>query len=318
MARVGLLTITEVARIAQRVGRERALAEVAARQHGVIALGQLRAIGFSPNAVRKRAASGRLLRLHRGVYAVNGARLGSHAHWTAAVLVCGPGAVLSHRSAAALWGFRPSAATRIDVTSHRRAGRGRAGILAHRADRLALSEVTEVAGIPCTTVARTVVDLAGVLAAEPLEYAIHRAQTKRLLARDEISDVLARSPTRQGAGVVRRVLGLSDPAEDRVRSLGERRMVRICVAAGLPMPRVNSRIALDGDGLEADFIWPDQRLVVEVDSLTHHATNRAFENDPRRDRRLMVAGWRVARFTYRDVTERPNAVAAELRSLLGI
>jgi predicted transcriptional regulator of viral defense system len=305
-----------VAQIAQRVGRERALAEVAARQHGVIGLRQLLAIGLCASAVRGRVAAGRLARLHRGVYAVPGVRLGPHARSSAAVLACGSGAVLSHRSAAALLRFRETAATRIDVTSPRRAGRSREGIVVHRADRLSPSEITVVTGIPCTTVARTVVDLASVLAPEALEYAIHRAQTQRLLQRAEIVRVLARSPTRRGTAVVRRVLSLSNVAEDEVRSVGERRLVRICAREGLPMPRVNAWIALDGDGLEVDFSWPDQRLAVEVDSRAHHTTNRAFENDPRRDRRLMLAGWRVARFTYRDVTERPSAVAAELRSLL--
>jgi hypothetical protein len=235
----------------------------------------------------------------------------------AAVFSCGPGAVLSHQSAAALWGFRGSAASVVDVTTPTRAGRGREGIRVHRGDRLAPAEVTILEGVPCTTVARTVVDLAGVLAPGALEYAIHRAQTKRMLRRNEIVDVLARAPTRSGTAAVRRVLGLAVIGEDQVRSRTERRMLRICAHAGLPMPRANAWIALEtGDGYEVDFTWPEQMLVVEVDSRTYHGTDRALENDPRRDRRLTLAGWRVARFSYRDVTERADAVAAELRALL--
>ena len=151
-----------------------------------------------------------------------------------------------------------------------------------------------------------------------LEYAIHRAQSRRLLKREDVIDVLGRSPRRQGTAVVRRVLGISDLAADRVRSLLEHRFLRICRKAGLPEPRVNAWIALPGgDSLEVDFSWPDHRLAVETDSRKHHDTDRAFENDPRRDRLLMLADWRVARYTYRDVTERPEEVVAQLWSLLG-
>jgi very-short-patch-repair endonuclease len=316
MPRLGPVSPTELAKVAQS-GFNRALAIVAERQHGVVTLAQLVALGLSPAAVRARVKSGRLRRLHRGVYAVAGVPLGPHAHLMAAVLACDPGAVLSHQSAAALWGFRGSAATVIDVTVPTRAGRRRQGIRVHRGDRLAKAEVTIVEGVPCTTVARTVVDLAGVLAPPALEYAIHRAQTKRMLRRKEIVEVLARAPTRPGTAAVRRVLGLAVSGEDQVRSDTERRLVRICARAGLSMPRVNAWIALEtGDGFEVDFSWPEQMLVVEVDSRTYHGTDRALENDPRRDRQLTLAGWRVARFSYRDVTERADAVAAELWALL--
>jgi predicted transcriptional regulator of viral defense system len=293
------------------------LAAVAERQHGVVTVAQLVALGLSPSAVRARVRSGRLRRLHRGVYAVTGVPPGPHLHYMAAVLACGPGAVLSHQSAAALWGIRGSAASVVDVTAPTRGGRGRKGIRVHRGDRLVDAEVTIVDGVPCTTVARTVVDLAGVLAPGALEYAIHRAQSTRRLRRNEIVDVLARSPNRRGTAAVRRVLGLAASGEDQVRSGTERRMLRICARAGLPMPRVNTWIALDaGSGVEVDFTWPEQMLAVEVDSRTYHGTDRALGNDPRRDRRLTLAGWRVARFSYRDVTERADTVAAELRQLL--
>lgn len=293
------------------------MAFVAQRQHGVVTLAQLVALGLSPSAVRARVRSGRLRRLHRGVYAVTGVTPGLHLHYMAAVLACGPGAVLSHQSAAALWGVRGSAASLVDVTAPTRAGRGREGIRVHRGGRLAPEEVAIVEGVPCTTVARTVVDLAGVLAPGPLEYAIHRAQTKRMLRRKEIVAVLARSPTRPGTAAVRRVLGLAASGEDQVRSDTERHMLRICARAGLPLPRVNAWIALEtGEGFEVDFTWPEQMLAVEVDSRTYHGTDRALENDPRRDRQLTLAGWRVARFSYRDVTERADAVATELRALL--
>jgi predicted transcriptional regulator of viral defense system len=283
----------------------------------MIALPQLEAIGMLPCTVRARVSAGRLYRVHRGVFAVGHPPVTKPARWMAAVLACGPGAVLSHRSAAALWGVRENAASRIDVTSPRRAGRGRNGIRVHRGDRLDEAETTIVDGIPCTSVARTVVDLAALLSPAATEYLIHQAQIRRLLSRQEVLEVLARSPTRRGTALIRRILGVARQAEDDVRSRLERRFLALCRRAGVPLPRVNFWIALpDGGGFEVDFVWPDQRLAVETDSRTFHGTYRAFENDPRRDRLLMLAGWRVARFTDRDITERPEMVIAELRSML--
>jgi predicted transcriptional regulator of viral defense system len=295
------------------------IARVAARQHGVVTLEQLRTLGMSANTVRGRVASRRLHRVHSGVFTVGHPPITPAARWLAAVLACGPGAVLSHRSAAALHRIRYSAASQIDVTSPRRTGRARDGIRVHRGDQLHPADTTLVDGIPCTTVARTLLDLAGLLPAEATEYAIHQVQARRLFDRAEMLDVLERSPTRAGSALIRRIIGAQTKADLKVRSGPERRFLAICRGAGLPLPRVNFWVALpDGGGYEVDFAWPDRRLVVETDSRTFHDTYRAFENDPRRDRLLMLAGWRVVRFTDRDVTERPATVAAELRPLLSL
>jgi len=316
MAHAGLISTRESSKLAHRA-REAELARIATEQHGAVALAQLVAIGFGASTIRSRVAAHRLRRVHRGVFVVAGVPLGSRSLWMAAVLACGPGAVLSHRAAAALWGFRESSATRTDVIVRTRAGRTRDGIFVHRGELLAAVETTTVARIPCTSVPRTVVDLAAMLSPSATEYAIHRAQTKRLLKREELSAVLERSPGRPGSGVVRRILGITDATEDDVKSGLERRFVRICRSAGLPTPRRNLWIALpEGHGLEVDFSWAAQRLVVEVDSRAYHDTDRAFHNDPRRDRLLMLAGWRVARFTGRDLDEQPRTVAAQVRRLL--
>jgi predicted transcriptional regulator of viral defense system len=316
MHSVGLVLPDLPARSA-RAGWDRAIARLAARQHGVVTLAQLLALGMSPSTVRDRVAAGRLHRVHRGVFAVGHLAIGPRGHWTAAVMACGPGAVLSHRSTAALWAIRESSSTVVDVTCATRAGRRRRGIVVHRADTLDPADVTEVDGIPCTTVARTVLDLAGVLGPGALEYTIHRAQSRRLLDRTEVERAIDRSPTRRGTAVVRRILGIHGLGEEKVKSELERRFLRICSGAGLPMPRINAWIWCGGRHLEVDFNWPQQRLVVETDGRTHHGTDRAIRNDPERDRLLMLAGWRVARYTWRDVTEQPDAVAAEVRSLLG-
>jgi hypothetical protein len=318
MARPGLVSTKAVAQRA-RADWDRAIAAIAAGQHGIVTHGQLIAIGFSSSAIRARVAAGRLYRLHRGVYAVGFPPFRREAHWLAAVLACGERALLSHRAAGALLDIRESAAALIDVSSPTRAGRRRAGIRVHRADNLRDAERTVVNSVPCTTVARTIVDLAGVLTIGSLEYTIHRAQTKRRFPRDEVIAILDRLPRKSGTANVRQILGLSRPAEDRLNSELERRLFRICALAGVPQPEVNRWIALpaaDGGGYEVDFCWPERRLIVETDSRVFHETDRAFQNDPRRDRLLMLAGWRVIRFTYRDLNERPREVAGQLRLLL--
>src|SRR5918995_5102756 len=148
----------------ERCGHSRqvALAQLAERQHGVVALPQLRELGLAPSAVRSRVTRGRLHRVHRGVYSVGHPVLSVRGRWMAAVLACGPGAALSHRSAAALWGIRPSARTAIDVTVPRHL-RGRAHIDVHHANTVAAGDLTTVDRIPCTTVARTLLDLAAVV-----------------------------------------------------------------------------------------------------------------------------------------------------------
>jgi predicted transcriptional regulator of viral defense system/very-short-patch-repair endonuclease len=316
MARFGIVDVVEVAKAA-RSEWDRAIGVLATRQHGVVTHRQLRAIGLSPAAIRARKTRGLLIDLHHGVYAVAYLPFGPHGHWTAAVLACGPGAVLSHAAAAALWKIRASSATRIDVTSPTRAGRGRRGIRVHRAGRLLASHVTEVEGVPCTTVARTILDLAGVLALGPLEYAIHQAQVNEVFNRDEVVEAIAAAPTRRGTAAVRRILGISHHQEDQIKSWLARRLWRLCRAAGLPEPLIDHWVALpDGGGYEVDFCWPDHRLILEADGRAVHDTHRGFENDRLRDRRLRLAGWQVARFTDRDVTERPDEVKAHLNGLI--
>jgi len=218
---------------------ERAIADLATRQHGVIALHQLRTLGLSASAARSRVAVGRLHRVHAGVFAAGHAPLTRNGHSIAAVLACGPGAALSHREAAALRELRSSNRTRIDVTSPGRRGRGCEEIEVHSAATLRPCDVEEVDGIPCTTVARTLLDLAEVT---------DRRQVERACDRAEVLEVLD--------------------------------------------------------------------LIAELDGHRVHSTRRAFEHDRRRDQRLMLAGYRVVRFTWRQVTSEPATAIAILRTLL--
>lgn len=295
------------------------IAEVARRQHGAIAHSQLRALGLSPRAIQRRVAAGRLHVVHRGVYAVGHALLGDRGRWMAAVLACGSGAVLSHRSAAVLWELRTSTRSMIDVSSPGRRGRTFDGIDAHRGDTLHPSDVTDVHEIPCTSVSRTLLDLAEVTNRRDVERACDQAEILRLFDLRALDDVLARADGRRGAPILRAVLGDLRFGATITRSELEEKFLQICDAAALPAPQVNTWLPLaDGSGFRPDFLWPEQRLIVETDSRTFHDTHRRFEHDRRRDQLLAIAGWRVIRFTWRQVFHKSEQVATTLRALLEV
>jgi hypothetical protein len=270
------------------------LPELAARQHGVVSVRQLAALGIDKDAVRRRVRDGRLHCVHRGVYAVGHTRLTREGRWLAAVLKGGPGAVLSYRSAAALWGIRATAAARVEITVPRQSGqRSTAAIIVHRPMREAMTTVRD--GIPVTTATQTLIDLSSVLPPPALQRALEAAETLRVL------DAKSLPPRLQ------ELAGATDP---RVRSPLEAEFLKIC--RGLPPPRVNAVV----DGLEVDFSWPEQRLVVETDGHRHHGTRAAFERDRERDARLTALGWRVVRLTHRRVAEHREEVAELLERLL--
>ena len=272
------------------------LPKLAARQHGVVSTRQLVALGIDKDAVRRWVRDGRLHRVRRGVYAVGHARLTREGWWMAAVLRCGAGAVLSHHSAAALWGIRPTAAACVDVTLPR--GRGhdpRAGITLHRPQRPPTTTVRD--GIPVTTPTQTLVDLSSVLPRPALGRALEAAEGLRLL------DVAQLTP---------RLAKLAGLVEPRLRSPLEAQLLALCRGRGLPTPSVNVVI----EGLEVDFSWPEQRLIVETDGHRHHGTRAAFERDRERDSVLTAKGWRVVRITHRRLARQPREVAELLERLL--
>jgi len=179
---------------------DRAVAELAGQQHGVVARRQLLAFGLGPGAIEHRIANGRLHRVHYGVYAVGYRSLTPHGRWLAAVLAAGPGAVLSHRSAAALWGLRPAAGRRIDVTVRRRGRRDRPGIAVHVTRELRDRDRAQRVSIPVTSVARTLLDLAGVIPERQLSRAFEEADRADLLDLDAIEDICLRGRGRRGLG----------------------------------------------------------------------------------------------------------------------
>ncbi|HMC07007.1 MAG TPA: type IV toxin-antitoxin system AbiEi family antitoxin domain-containing protein [Solirubrobacterales bacterium] len=309
-------SLTEVDQRRRRAERERQVLAFAEQQHGVISLDQLRSLGLTAEAVRARVAVGRLHRVRRAVYAVGRPDLPLDGRWMAAVLACGSGAVLSHRSAAALHGLLADVRAVIDVTLGRRSGRSVSGIRLHRLTCLPSVDCVSVRSIPCTSVPRTLLDLAGVVEPRLLERACDQADVLGLLDVVAVREAMARNPRRPGVRRLRWVLELGDLGENLPRSELEERFVSLCHNAGMPRPSVNEWITVSSEPMQVDFMWRDRRAIVETDGYRAHRTRQAFRRDRRRDRLLRLEGWQVARFTWEDVTGDPRHVTQVLRKLL--
>ena len=292
---------------------ERLIGELAARQHGVVSRAQLVDAGLTAKMLDGRVARGQLLRLHRGVYAVGHKQLRREGHWLAAVLAAGPGAVLSHRTAAALHGIRSTSPVSVDVTARGERTR-QPGIHVHLTRTLDSADSTTVDGIPVTTVARTLVDLAHTVARDHLAKALREADRLRLLDVSAIEAARTRTRGRTGPGpaALKHALAeLADLATTLTRSPLEDAFLDLLRRAGLPAPRTNAIVA----GLEVDAYWPNQSLVAELDGWGSHHTRHAFERDRERDAHLLAAGHRVVRFTHHQLTRRPAHVVEALRRL---
>ena len=287
------------------------MAALAERQYGVVSRRQLFELGLGSDEVWHRVRTGRLHPLHAGVYAVGHRLLPQGGRYIAAALAY-EGAVLSHRSAAALLGLTQGAPGAAEVTVRRAGGRRVRGIRLHVTRSLHSTEVIVEDRIPCTSPARTLVDLAAVLDRRRLRRALERSVELRILDGRAMDAALGRSNGRRGVGVLRALLAAlqGDPAP--TRSELERLFLDLVRAAGLPIPVVNAHVG----GYQVDFHWPAAHLVVETDGRETHATPHQFEEDRRRDLELALAGWRVVRITWRQVTREPQTVVALLRSLL--
>jgi hypothetical protein len=284
-------------------------------QFGVVSLRQLREIGLAEGAVEARVRAGRLHRVHRGVYSVGHRLLAGQGRWMAAVLACVSGSALSHRSSAALWELTPDQRSVVDVIAPVHGGRSRPGIYVHRSSRLCPADITSHRGIPCTTVARTLLDLASCVPRRRLERAVEQAEVLGLFDLAATEAVLARNQGVPGLRALRVVLAA--PAGETVtRSELEERFLALCGRFAIPRPRVNAWIALEGDGVEVDFLWPEHHLVVETDGHATHRTRQAFERDHRRDQRLALAGYLVLRLTWRQLTFEPVAIARTVQASL--
>lgn len=302
---------------AHRRALDAEVGRLAVEQHGVVTLEQLEALGLTGDAIVKRVARGRIHRIHQTVYALTPKLMAQRGHLMAAVLACGPGAVLSHRAAAYLWGLTDELPELIDVTAPHRRGRSPAGVAAHRDRSLQPIDKTRLHGIPCTTLARALLDYAGVVPEWELRRAVSQAEVLGLVDRRALRSVLRRGRGRRGVARLRLTFDTLHPQTRRTRSELERLLLAMCIAAGLPQPEVNVWLDVPGgDPLQADFLWRGQRLIVEADSREFHDTASAFEQDRKREQRFQLANWRVLRCTWAQVRREPQRLAATIRAVL--
>ncbi len=290
------------------------IAALATRQAGRVSREQLLALGLGPGAIDHRRASGRLHLATRGVYAVGHLHLcGDAARWTA-LLACGPDAVLSHRSAAGLWGILPHPATIVQLTLPGQRGRKRRGegIRTHRA-LVPRSERTRRHGLPVTSLARTLLDVAATESRRTVEQALDGADTQRVLDLRAIDAIAPPGSTRPGARHLRTVLAEHHPGTTITKSDLEEAMLAICRRHALPRPAFNAYV----EGWEIDVVWRAHRLAVEVQSTRFHATSQRIARDAEKEADLMAAGWRVLHVADLHVVHEPEAVARRIIALLG-
>lgn len=270
---------------------DRRAAYRAGQQHGIVTTAQLREAGLSYDAVSERVRRGWLRRLHRGVYAMGNPRPTLEGWWTAAVFACGDGAVLSHRSAAALWGLLPRSAASgraIDVSVPTTAGRRKhRGVRLHRRRSLDGRVRTKRNGIPVTNPAQTIHDLRGEATATELRQAIRKAEVLGL--RSELA-----------------------PRKEPTRSELEDLFLDFCGRYGFAAPEVNRMVG----EIEVDFTWPDLKVAVETDSYQFHRGAQAYENDHERDLDLRAAGYDVVRLTWRQLTRKPDRCSRAVKDAL--
>ena len=284
---------------------------VADQQLALITTHQLHVAGVGRGEVRRRVERKRLHRRYRGVYLVGHPIPLPRARELGAVLACGHRAFVSHRSAAGLWGLARAPSEDVEITVVARGCRSRDGLRVHRVERLDASDRDHRFGIPVTSPARAIIDYAATASAAELEWAIAEAHANALTDEQRILAAIDRAPNHAGVALLRAVLA-QPGGPQRTRSGGERAMLRLIRAAGLPPPRTNLLIA----GFTADFVWADQRLIVEVDGHPYHSSRPAFERDHRRDIVHKNAGYEVLRFTARQLAEEPLLVIATIARAL--
>lgn len=292
--------------------REAELAELAQRQHGVVGRGQLLALGFGRDTIRRWLLCGRLHRLHREAYAVGHALVNQRGRWRAAVLACGDGALLSHRSAAALWGLvRPRDPIDVNAPRGRQYRPGRLPIRLHRC-RIDPDDRALRSDIPVTGVARTLFDMAETVTRSELHRAWEEADRLKLLRLREVEAVCERGYGRRALRPIRLLLAEAR-APDPGRSPLEERFHRFLAERGLPAPESNVEVL----GHEVDAYWPNARLIAELDGWEFHRHRAAFLRDRARDSARVAAGYRTLRVTHQRLTDEADALAAELWAMLG-
>ena len=275
------------------------VAALAAEQWGVVTVRELAERGLDRDAIARRVRSGRLHRVFRGVYAVGHSGLAPEGTWLAAVMACGAQALLSHACSVMLFGLWPVEDRLPEVTVAHAARRAPAGIRVHRARNLHPEDIARCRGVPTTSVARTIMDLAPRLGDIPLRRLMSRAQSMHLTNLRLLARQVDRAHGRPGRARFARVLAGAPPA---TRSELEDRLHDLLSAAGLTAPHVNVPLHLDGRRIIPDLRWPEQRLVVEADGRQWHGTPQARAEDAERQAILESHGERVIRVTWEQAT----------------
>jgi hypothetical protein len=286
---------------------DRAIAVVAGRQYGYVTRSQLLALGLGPGAIKHRIETGGLIRAHAGVYAVGHARKTPLARAAAAVLACGDGALLSHGSAATLWGFNKYWDLPFEVTVT--SPRSRNGIKVHRSRALSRRDIDRQHGIRVTSPARTVLDITPRLSDKRVTRVVNNGRHARVLHLDDLVDVLNRNPNHPGT---KRLRGFLETTTGITRSDLEDRFVAFARSYGLPEPATNVPLL----GYIVDVLYPDERVIVEVDSFEFHRLKSEFEGDRDRDATMLAAGYLTVRVTDERMNQTPVREARRLNSIL--
>jgi very-short-patch-repair endonuclease len=293
---------------------DRELAEIAGRQHGIVSRSQLKR-GLSEITIDRWIRTGRLHRIHPGVYALGHDAITKQGRWMGAVLASGPGAVLSHQSATALWGIWGSGAGETHVTVPRKT-RSQRSIRRHFS-MFPDDERAVLAGIPTTSAARAVLDLAAAKGAADAESALREMEYLRIYGPVSLPALLGRYPRHKGTPIVRACLeGLADDPGGRIRSDLEEAFLPFLDAHQIPRPRLNFWLSIGDDRFQVDCLWPDAKVIGELDGFKSHGTKRAFRKDRRRDRRLGAHGFHVVRVTEDQLLAEPRELASDLLALI--
>lgn len=290
------------------------MAALAKQQHAVVSRRQLLALGFSRRAITGRLQRGHLHEVFLGVYVVGARRINRKGRWMAAVLAAGEGGLLSHRSAARLWGLMPPVAERVDITCTPGRVVRRKGIGAHES-LVADDEREVVDGIPVTSPFRTIFDLAAVASRREVERAWHEAEVRGLTDRVSLPMLLERYPGRRGTRMLRELLGSDEPVGIS-RNEFEEAFLALVDACGLRRPRMNADLSLRGRFFEVDALWQHERFAVELDGRGVHGTKKRFETDRHRDRILVAEGYRTMHVTWLQLRDEPDEIAADLKLAL--
>jgi hypothetical protein len=269
---------------------------------------------MTAHMVKGRIRRGALHVVHRGVYAVGHTAMTVESRWMAAVLAHGPEAVLSHRSAGQLWGIYPRSEIAPEVIAPG-SWKTKRGIVAHRGSPLA-DEVGRMWGIPVTSVARTMLDLAGMLTDREIERAWNEMEVRQYRLRLSVPDLVERYPRRKGTVLLARLAERDTLPLGITRNELEEAFLALIDRFGLPRPRLNAHLAVRGRFFEIDCLWEAERVAIELDGGAAHRTTEAFHKDRERDRILTAERYTTARITWAQIHETPSEVASDLHLIL--